>query len=80
MNLGGTYECAVGEILCLVEFRTDGSPLRVSSRVKGRTGARDSTRVLWWANGGKLKSATVSRAIELAEAKRASLTSTPSQT
>lgn len=70
-----TYECAVGEIQCLVEFRADGSPLRVSSRVKGRTGSRDSSRILWWSQGGKQQSATVQCAILLAQKQRSALTS-----
>lgn len=70
-----THECTVGEIQCLVEFRADGSPLRVSSRVKGRTGARDSTRVLWWSQGGKQQSATVQCAILLAQKSRDASTS-----
>lgn len=69
-HLCGTYECSVGKIQCLVEFRDDGSPLRVSSRVSGRTGARHSTRVIWWGQSGNSMSPTVSRAIELAKAKR----------
>lgn len=71
-----TYECTVGKIQCLVEFAQDGAPLRVSSRVKGRTGARDSTRVLWWRNTGKIKSPTVLLAIRDAEKLRSADTST----
>lgn len=70
-----TYECTMGKIQCLVEFSQEGEPLRVSSRVKGRTGARDSTRVLWWRNAGKAQSPTVGLAIQYAEKLRSADTS-----
>jgi len=70
-----TYECAVGDIQCLVEFDPDGNPIRVSSRVKGRIGARDSTRVIWWRNARKARTSTVEQAIRRAQQMRSANTS-----